>query len=213
LNGIMDDLYLTIDRSSRIETKVKGSRFIAEALPAATVAAANEALEMTRKREHAAAHHCFAWRVGREENKKFKYSDDGEPSGTAGKPIFDILYGRDLTNSLVIVTRYFGGTKLGTGGLVRAYSDAARQALDRAGTRERYLTDRLRISVAFSFYDSFTRLTQKYQTERVSADFSEQTTQAIDIRRSHTDKFVAELTEMTNGQAMIERLDEVRADE
>ena len=133
---IEDDVYYQILKTARHETKVKGSRFIAEC---ATVATADEALSFLgaiRKREHAATHHCYAYTVGLFDDMQFKYSDDGEPSGTAGRPIYDMIGGQELSNCIVVVTRYFGGTKLGTGGLVRG---VRRHSPGRAGGgRQRY---------------------------------------------------------------------------
>ncbi|MCP4685670.1 MAG: YigZ family protein, partial [bacterium] len=125
----MDDSYLTIKRESKIDTKVKGSRFIGETFKVANVAEALEKLDEVRKREYNATHHCYAYITGLGREQVFKYSDDGEPSGTAGRPIYDIIAGADVTSILCVVTRYFGGTKLGTGGLVRAYGETAREAL------------------------------------------------------------------------------------
>ncbi|MCK4606997.1 MAG: YigZ family protein, partial [candidate division Zixibacteria bacterium] len=117
----MDDQYYEIAGPARIEIKRKGSRFIAETGAVSSVEEAHEQLETVRSREHAATHHCYAYRVGIADEARFKYSDDGEPGGTAGRPIYDVICGCEVTNALLVVTRYFGGTKLGTGGLARAY--------------------------------------------------------------------------------------------
>ena len=116
----MDDQYFIIARDSTVEIKIKNSRFIGESRHANSVAEALTRLEGIRKREYSATHHCFAYRVGLGHDPVFKYSDDGEPSGTAGKPIYDYIQGSEVTNLLLVVTRYFGGTKLGTGGLTHA---------------------------------------------------------------------------------------------
>ena len=129
----MSDTYLTIGGYARAEIKIKGSRFIAEAMPVARVEAAEKEIAAVCKREFNATHHCTAYRIG-PNGDVFRYNDDGEPSGTAGIPILRQIDGRSLTDTLVVVTRYFGGTKLGTGGLIRAYGDAARQVLETAST-------------------------------------------------------------------------------
>jgi len=98
----MDDVYYQILRTARHETKVKGSRFIAECATVATVDEALSFLGAIRKREHAATHHCFAYTVGLFDDMQFKYSDDGEPSGTAGRPIYDMLGGQELSNCAVV---------------------------------------------------------------------------------------------------------------
>src|SRR5512140_3280741 len=121
----MDDAYFTIEHEASIELKIKNSRFIGETYLVTSPEQALERLSSVRKREFSATHHCYAYRVGLSRNVLFKYSDAGEPSGTAGKPIYDQMMGADITQILLVVTRYFGGTKLGTGGLTHAYSEAA----------------------------------------------------------------------------------------
>src|SRR5690606_11612852 len=125
------DTYRVVAGTARAELREKGSRFIAEVFPVETEEEAAAAIEAVRRREHAATHHCTAYRLG-PEGELFRASDDGEPSGTAGLPILRQIEARGLTNTLVVVTRYFGGTKLGRGGLIRAYGEAAARALDLA---------------------------------------------------------------------------------
>ena len=115
------DSYLTLKSPSEHEIKIKASRFIALGFPVPDESSAMTILESVRKKEFAATHHCYAYVVGLDK-EQFKYSDDGEPSGTAGRPIYQTIMGRNLKNVIVIVVRYFGGTKLGTGGLARAYA-------------------------------------------------------------------------------------------
>lgn len=125
------DSYMTLKGPSEGLYKEKGSRFIAHAFPAENEEMAKEILESLRKRYHDARHHCFAYRLG-PDGSLFRYGDDGEPSGTAGKPIYGQLLSFGLTKAMVVVIRYFGGIKLGTGGLIRAYKAAARDALEHA---------------------------------------------------------------------------------
>ena len=120
--------FTTIYKPSEIEVIEKKSRFIGHALPCESEEAALAHLADVRKQHARANHNCFAWQMG-EHNQFTRQSDDGEPSGTAGMPILDTLRKGGIKNSLVIVTRYFGGTLLGTGGLVRAYGRAAKEAL------------------------------------------------------------------------------------
>jgi len=111
---------------------VSGSKFIAWIAPAATEAEGETVLSERRRRYPDATHHCWAYRVGRPGPLIERFSDAGEPSGTAGRPIADALRNAGLENTVCVVTRYFGGTKLGTGGLARAYADAASAAIDAA---------------------------------------------------------------------------------
>ncbi len=118
----------TLAASARIEEEVKRSRFIAHA---ARVDSEREALDfLAAVADPAATHNCWAWRIG----TGYRFNDDGEPAGTAGRPIHAALEGKDIDHAMVVVTRYFGGIKLGAGGLVRAYGGAAARAIDAAGT-------------------------------------------------------------------------------
>ena len=201
----MSDNYFTIAQTAKAETKVKGSKFIGEAALVTDVAGAKGYLESVRKREYDATHHCFAYRVGVGSNIEFKYSDDGEPKGSAGKPIYDCIAGRDLTNIMVVVTRYYGGTKLGTGGLVRAYSEAALLALEKAGKITNYITDSIRLTIEFSFYDQVLNLIEKLGAKQTESDFSEKVSLTVQIRKSLTNQFAKELTDITHGTARIEK--------
>ncbi|MBU8933657.1 MAG: YigZ family protein [candidate division Zixibacteria bacterium] len=202
----MDDVYHTPATEARYETKVKGSRFIAECRLVSSPEDATTALASIRKGEHAATHHCYAWRVGLFDDMKFKYSDDGEPSGTAGRPIYDAMCGRGLDNVLVVVTRYYGGTKLGTGGLARAYGEAAAGALDAAGSQKKYLTAKYRVVIDFGLFDQLNRMLAKFEARQVKADYSDRVTLEIEIRLSRSEVLVAEIIELSGGKATVEQL-------
>ncbi len=202
----MDDLFYTIATPSKIEIKRKASRFIGEAVLVQSPEEATASLASVRKREHAATHHCFAWRCGLEPGIEFKYSDDGEPNGTAGRPIYDALCGRDVTNALVVVTRYYGGTKLGTGGLVRAYGDAAREALVESGRKENLLVDRVAVEIEFPLYDLLMKTVAKHEARKIAADFSDRVKLEIESRRSRTDNLIADIVQLSSGKAKIEKL-------
>lgn len=122
------DSYCTVYREGRGELVEKKSRFIARVFPVSSEEEAFAHLEAVKKEYWDARHHCWAYIIGRNPGSE-RMSDDGEPSGTAGKPILEVLRGKGLTDVFVVVTRYFGGTLLGTGGLVRAYSGAAAEGL------------------------------------------------------------------------------------
>ena len=124
----MIDYYNTIEQSSTAEFKDRGSRFIAYTFPIETVADFREHLALVKKEHPKATHHCFAYRLGIDGNN-FRVSDDGEPSGSAGKPILGQIDSKGATNVLIIVVRYFGGTLLGVSGLINAYKTAASLAL------------------------------------------------------------------------------------
>jgi uncharacterized YigZ family protein len=124
--------FLTLSGPAEAETRVRGSRFLAIACPAGNEAAAREILDERHRRFHDASHHCAAWRL---RDGAWRALDAGEPSGSAGAPILAAIDAAALVDTAVVVTRYFGGTKLGVGGLVRAYGEAAALALDAAPRR------------------------------------------------------------------------------
>ena len=203
----MDDRYLTIEKPSIEQIKVKGSRFIAQTIRSDSVEQAQSELELIRKREYAATHNCYAYIVGTpEKDVAFKYSDDGEPSGTAGRPIYNIISGSGITNVLLVVTRYFGGTKLGTGGLVRAYSESARLALEHSGVRENFLIEKLKVDTEFSAYDSLLKAIHRMGAREIKADFSDRVSIQIEIRRSKADLMIAEIVELSRGKAIVEKI-------
>lgn len=127
----MTDSYLTIQTQSSGLYKSKGSKFLSFAHPAKDTEEVKDLIADYKKRYHNARHVCYAYMLGPERND-FRFNDDGEPSGTAGKPILGQINARNLTNVLVVVVRYFGGILLGTGGLVTAYREAASDALEQA---------------------------------------------------------------------------------
>lgn len=201
----MNDSYFTIAQAARAEIKVKGSRFIGEAALVTDAAGAKKYLESVRKREYEATHHCYAHRLGIAGDIEFKYSDDGEPNGSAGKPIYDCIAGRELTSIIVVVTRYYGGTKLGTGGLARAYSEAALLSLEKAGKKTNYITDSIQLTIEFSFYDQILKVIEKLNAQQTDSDFSEKVSLTVLVRKSLTEQFVRELTDISRGTAQIEK--------
>ena len=145
----MRDHYLTIARTSEGFYKEKGSKFIAHAFPVKTEVEVKEQLAALRKSHYDARHHCYAYRLGHE-GEQFRANDDGEPGHSAGDPILGQLKSRHLTNALVVVVRYFGGTKLGVSGLVNAYKTAAAEAME----ANEIVTEEITQSVRFAFpYD------------------------------------------------------------
>ncbi len=193
------DSFRTLAGESSHEIKTKGSRFIALGHHAQTETAAMDTLEDIRKREHTATHHCFAYVIG-PAGEIFKYSDDGEPTGTAGRPIYQAITGKDLTDVLIVVVRYFGGTKLGTGGLTRAYAQSAAELLEKAKVVEKLICDRLSFSIPFPFYDRIMRIISGSGYKIINQDFADQVAMVVDVRKSHTEKFISQMTELTGGK-------------
>ena len=131
--------YATVARTAEAEIEVKRSRFLCHVERVADEAAARAIVERVRKKHWDARHHCSAFVLGPDGDVQ-RSSDDGEPSGTAGAPMLEVLRGREVSDVVAVVTRWFGGTLLGAGGLVRAYGDAVRAGLDAAGVRRRVLS-------------------------------------------------------------------------
>ncbi|MFZ5979741.1 MAG: IMPACT family protein [Candidatus Zixiibacteriota bacterium] len=202
----MEDRFYTIEKEARAELKIKGSRFIGESFLVHTPDEAFDRLNAVRKREYAATHHCYAWQTGLREQTAFKYSDDGEPNGTAGKPIYDVVLGGELTDILLVVTRYFGGTKLGTGGLARAYGDTAKQTLEKSGRKENFLKTRFRLELEFSLYDRWLKKIHALGATVTDSDFAERVTLTAEIRQSKADQLEASFIELTGGKGKIDRV-------
>jgi len=199
------DSFITIKKPAESEIKIKGSRFIGQVFKCDSEPQAVSILESVRKKFYDATHNCFAYRIGSDNDALFRYSDDGEPSGTAGKPIYDRIEGHNLTNLILIVTRYFGGTKLGTGGLTRAYSEAARSVLEKAGDLEVYITEQISFTVKFPDYGSVERIIHQLEARIVSSDFSDKIKMVVEIRLSLVKKFREAVTDATSGRIEIEQ--------
>ncbi len=171
--SLMDD-YLTPVLEQRFELEVKRSRFVTRVLPVDGRAMAKVEIARIRENSTDANHHCWAMVAGRP-NDFFLHdqSDDGEPRGTAGKPMLNVLQHSGLGNTLVVVTRYFGGVKLGAGGLVRAYSGAVSEALQQLVTQPVVVRDYLCITLAYSNLNTLEHRLVELETTIESRDFSE----------------------------------------
>lgn len=145
----MHDFYYTIKSTSEGLFKEKGSKFIAKAYPVKSEEEIKKILSDLRKTYHDARHHCYAWVLG-SDRENFRANDDGEPANTAGKPILAQLEGHNLTNILVVVIRYFGGTLLGVGGLINAYRSATKEALEKSQVVKKHLQACYKITFEYS---------------------------------------------------------------
>ena len=200
----MVDTYRTLASPGRAELKRSGSRFLAQALPVDTEAAAASRIDAVRTERYQATHHCTAYRL-QPSGTTFRYNDDGEPTGTAGPPILQQIDGRDLTNTLVIVTRYYGGTKLGTGGLVRAYGDAAAAALDAAAATEAVVRTPIAVTFAYSDTTAAEQVVRQFDTARLNETYTDVTRWVVGVRPSRADAFVEAMTNALGGRATIVR--------
>ena len=198
--------YRSIAQPLRVEPeKVKGSRHIASLAPIEGEADVAALLDEVRAEFPSANHHAYAWRLGRR-GESFYYSDDGEPSGSAGKPIMQHLEGRELTHVVCVVTRIFGGTKLGVGGLVRAYSGAAAAALDAAEIVVVTPKVRIRARYPYSCSSAMQALLHAWDVEVVSADYGAEVDQRFEIVETEAEGFERSIVDATAGAAVVERV-------
>ena len=161
-NEITNDTYLTIGQPAIGEYKEKGSKFIAYAFPVKTMEEVKTALESVKVEHHKARHHCYAYRLGLNKMENYRANDDGEPSGTAGRPILGQIDSKGLSNIFIVVVRYFGGTKLGVSGLIRAYKTAACNALEEAEIVSRRLMSRYELHFAYEQMNEVMQLLKKH---------------------------------------------------
>ena len=178
------------------EFTVKNSRFIAEAVPVATPEAARAFWHAQKEKYDNGGHIVYAFITGPQGNV-MGCSDDGEPSGTAGRPMLAVLKGSGLTNVIITAARWFGGTKLGTGGLVRAYSDCARLALENAVTAELVPMENFGLVIPYPYYEQVKRLLDARQFTILSEDFSAAVTLQGEIKEADAAPLKAELSELT----------------
>jgi uncharacterized YigZ family protein len=163
-------------KTVRIETTVKRSRFVATITHVETVEAARVFIQDIRNEMPDATHHVYAFRVVYGSSVIEGLSDDGEPAGTSGKPVMSVIRGSDLGDVVIVVTRYFGGTKLGTGGLVRAYSGAAKEALNLLPVTEKISYVTLKATVSYQAYEPFTRFLAEHHANIVDEMFTHDVT-------------------------------------
>ncbi len=189
--------YKSVKQCSEAEYTVNRSRFIGRCFPVDSEEAALCLLGDIRKKHWDATHNCFAYRIG--DNAAARFSDDGEPGGTAGKPIMDVLTGRGLTNVLCVVTRYFGGILLGAGGLVRAYSKSAADAVTKAGVVSYLPGTILDIPMDYSRYGALEGFIRANAEVRNVA-FAQNVVVTVAVEDTNLLKFMKEVTERSDGR-------------
>lgn len=199
----MAESYQTLYRVCEGEYIEKKSRFLAELYPVETEEEAFFRLEAVKKKYWDARHHCWAYVIGTGTPCE-RMSDDGEPSGTAGKPILEVLKGRGLTNVFAVVTRYFGGTLLGTGGLVRAYSQAVADALFGGAVITRVPGVRLRIETDYTVLGKLQYLTAQRGLYTEDVIYTDKVQMQVLVPERELSAFRKEVTEGTSGQAVLD---------
>lgn len=184
--------------NSEAEFTEKHSRFIGRVWRTDTEEEALSMLREIRETHRDATHNVFAYTI--RENNLTRYSDDGEPSGTSGMPVLNVFLGARVTNVCCVVTRYFGGTLLGTGGLVRAYTRAAKLALGAAGIAQMAEWAQLLLAIPYAFYERVQRILLEYGAVSGKADFGADVALEVFVRSEKADALVAALTEASAGK-------------
>lgn len=204
----MPDQLKFIYRGGEDEIVEKKSRFIGQVFPVSTEEEALKLIEQTRKKYWDARHNCYAYILG-EYGEITRCTDDGEPAGTAGRPILEVLQGEGIQDVLLIVTRYFGGTLLGTGGLVRAYSQAAKAGLSASQVLEKVRGHQLTIHTDYNGIGKLQYITAQSGIPVMDTQYGESVTMVLAVPIEDSDKLVKQITEATAGQAQIEGLEEI----
>ena len=202
--------YKTVRKSAEAQFVEKHSRFIGYIAPVTTAEEANEFIASIRQKHWDATHNVPAY-ILREGNFK-RYSDDGEPQGTAGVPVLSALEKAGLTDCVCVVTRYFGGTLLGTGGLVRAYSHAASTAVEAAGIVTRALCKKLRVNCDYGFYGKLSPMILEAGGVVENTEFADSVTVDFYIESTLAPKLCADIVEASNGRCSAEERGEEFAD-
>ena len=183
----MNDTYHTIEENSTGLFKDKGSKFISYAYPIKTEDEVKEILKSIKKEHYNARHHCYAWRLG-DEKIRFRANDDGEPSSTAGKPILGQLLSFDVTNTLLVVVRYFGGTLLGVSGLINAYKNAAKDALDNSKIVEKKIESVFQIKFSYNELNDVMGIIKNENLNQLETVFLEDCKIKFSIRKSESQR-------------------------
>jgi uncharacterized YigZ family protein len=194
--------YKTIKSPADSKITIKGSKFLGYAFPVETPEAVESILHDIRKKHYDATHHCYAWQLGNGQDMSFRYNDDGEPSGTAGKPIYGAIQRLDLTNVLVVSVRYFGGTKLGTGGLIKAYGQSAADTLDAAKIKTVEVGDKIEFISNYEQHPIIMRTVNQYHLISFEQDFTGSVRVIVEVDEHDTQRVLEDVINATNGSVV-----------
>ncbi len=197
MNMIEQEFYYTIERTGSAEFKDRGSRFIAFALPVTSTEGFKQALNEIKKEHPKATHHCFAYRIGLDGNT-FRVSDDGEPSGTAGRPILGQIDSKALVNVMVVVVRYFGGTLLGTAGLINAYRSATALALQITPLVQKQVEKEWLLQFDYTRIGEVMALSKQYNCRVVRQDIQLFCNMTLAIPKNRVQELIYKLKEINN---------------
>lgn len=204
----MKDVYRTTGSYGEDQTTINKSRFIGYSLPINSEQEALDFIEEIKTKHRDATHNVYAYVLGEDSNIQ-RFNDDGEPSGTAGIPVLEVLKKEELRNVVVVVTRYFGGIKLGGGGLIRAYTRGAKIAIDAGIIVDMTLHIGLKLTLPYTLYGKIENflINGNYKTEEVK--YEENVELYIYIIKSQLDSFTTDIVNITSGAVEIEYLDEI----
>ena len=186
--------FKVIDKNVNAQIVEKKSKFIANLFYVETIDEAKKIIRETRKKYYDARHNCYAYRIIEDGNIIERSSDDGEPSGTAGAPMLNIISKNDISNVLVIVTRYFGGILLGTGGLVKAYSEAVLKALEGIEYKTQAVGCEIEVSLPYSEVENFRYFCRKEKINICQEEFTENVKFNIEIQKEKTEKLLEKIS-------------------
>jgi uncharacterized YigZ family protein len=186
------DTYKTIESTTEGVYKEKGSKFLAFAFPVYNELQIKEIIARLKKEHHSARHHCFAWQLG-SDHQVYRINDDGEPSGTAGRPIFGQIQHHGLTNLLVVVVRYFGGILLGTSGLINAYKQAASDVLTNAAVIEKIIETTIEVNFDYLAMNEFMMVLKEFQLEMTESHFDLTCRAKVKVRKQLTEVVIGKL--------------------
>jgi uncharacterized YigZ family protein len=192
---LFSDSYFTLTGRGEGVFRDRGSRFLAFACPVSSEQEVKEILQELRAGHPSANHHCYAWRLGAD-HSAYRANDDGEPSNSAGKPILGQIQARDLTNTLVVVVRYFGGTLLGVNGLIQAYRNAAAEAIANAGVSERFIMFEYCIHFGFDALSQVMRLIKECEGKITASTYEEQNSIVFQVKKMHSERLEQRVQEL-----------------
>lgn len=196
------DSGIRITETGTSEVIIKKSRFLGIAANVDSEEEARELLNAIRKEHYSARHVCYAYSIG-DNNPSLKFSDDGEPGGTAGRPILDVVTNSGVSNIIIIVVRYFGGVLLGTGGLVRAYTESAQEAIKAAEKTTVWVTETFDITLDYGDFERVKSLIEKIEGASLEVAYTDKVVISATVPEKECDRLKQEIIEVTAGRAAI----------
>lgn len=197
LKMLFEDTYKTIKSPSEGLFKDRGSKFLAFAYPIEHENEVKPLVDNLRKEHFKAVHHCYAYRLGLDKTN-FRVNDDGEPSGTAGRPILNILLSNEITNILVVVVRYFGGTLLGVPGLINAYKSATSEALSSADILEKTVNDVYNVSFDFVQMNDIMKIVKEFNLKIRNQTYDNQCSMELEFRKTLTNQVIGKIEKIND---------------